>query len=638
MGGSKSKECPPPPPSPLLPEPWRELDWSKRDEMIDHLRRFQISTPDVKILRILVHGPVGAGKSSFINSIDSIFQGRMTSGAIAEACAGNSFTKRYKTHKIKDGGYGSHLPFVFCDVMGLERGDSEGVKVDDLKKILNGHIKEGYVFNQLNSLPEEEDKGYIKDPNLSDKIHCLVSVIPADSLLWCADSRKISDHAMKEKDEAFIKKIKDVRAHASMMDIPQVVILSKVDEACSEVQKDIKMIYRSKTIREKIQLCSVNVGVPQYCIFPVKNYHDENQMNNDMDVLLLTALTDILNHANDHVADTENWYICIVTLCSCNSLCDIIWQDKMGYYWSKPSPPPDPSNLLETGWRKINWGKGQNNEMKENLKKIQPKNPALKQLRAVVIGPVGCGKSSFIQSVKTIFLDKMINAAGTVATGGTSFTKTYTTNIIKDERGQNLPFVISDVMGLENGRDSGVQTEDIISVLKGHIKEGYTFNPVKSCSDEIKRRPILNDKVHCLVFVIPIDNFRANGCVNNDLFNKMKDIRQKACDLGIPQVVILTKVDEACPHVKEDITLVYRSQHIYNKMKACSEVSGIPMSDIFPVKNYHEEVQLNPDMDALLLFTLTRILNYANDFVENIKEPEGAGDHNESTETFFSLT
>ncbi|XP_062393542.1 interferon-induced protein 44-like [Sardina pilchardus] len=302
MGGLKSKDHPTtPPPSPLQRKPWRELEWDTRDEMKDNLRNFKISTPDVKHLRILVYGPVGAGKSSFINSIDSIFQERLTSGAIAEACAGSSFTKIYNTHKIKDGGYESYLPFDFSDVMGLERGDQEGVQTKDLEKILEGHIKEGYMFNPLNSHPPEKDNDY-KAPGLSDRIHCLVSVIPADSVLWCADGDKISDHAMRENDEAFIKKIKDVRAHASLMGIPQIVVLSKVDEACSKVQNDIKMIYRSKTIREKVKHCSHNVGVPEYCIFPVKNYHEENRLNKDMDVLLLTALKEILNFANDYVA------------------------------------------------------------------------------------------------------------------------------------------------------------------------------------------------------------------------------------------------------------------------------------------------------------------------------------------------
>ncbi|XP_076153694.1 interferon-induced protein 44-like [Alosa pseudoharengus] len=197
------------------------------------------------------------------------------------------------------------------------------------------------------------------------------------------------------------------------------------------------------------------------------------------------------------------------------------------------------------------------------------------------------------------------------------------TSEFKDERGRNLPFVISDVMGLENKTDSGIRPSDIIKALEGHIKEGYKFNPVASCSEQhYNSSPTLNDKVHCLVFVIPIHNFIVNGYVDNVLMKMMQNIRQKACDLGIPQVVILTKVDLACPHVKEDIKLIYRSKTIHQKVQACHHELGVPLNCIFPVKNYHEERQLNPDMDAVLLFTLTKILNSANDFVENIKEPE----------------
>lgn len=41
------------------------------------------------------------------------------------------------------------------------------------------------------------------------------------------------------------------------------------------------------------------------CIFPVKNYHKEIHLNKDMDVLLLSALTTILNFANDYVAEKK---------------------------------------------------------------------------------------------------------------------------------------------------------------------------------------------------------------------------------------------------------------------------------------------------------------------------------------------
>lgn len=52
---------------------------------------------EVKHLRILLHGPVGAGKSSLINSVNSVLQGKVTGRALTDAVnvkAGQSFTKQ----------------------------------------------------------------------------------------------------------------------------------------------------------------------------------------------------------------------------------------------------------------------------------------------------------------------------------------------------------------------------------------------------------------------------------------------------------------------------------------------------------------------------------------------------------------
>ncbi|XP_063067221.1 interferon-induced protein 44-like [Engraulis encrasicolus] len=261
---------------------------SQRDQSKDQLRKIKPSCPTVRQLRILVHGPVGAGKSSFTNSIDSIFQGRMMAGAAVESAnADGSFTKRFQILNINDGQHESFLPFAFCDTMGLENEPEKGVVAEDLVKVLKGHIRDGYMFNPTKSC-SDKDQGYNSYPTLADRIHCMICVIPSTTI------------SMMEDD--IIKKMRSVRAKAADMRVPQVVVLTKIDMACQNVAKDLQLVYKSKTIRKRMEECSNRLGVPLNCIFPIKNYHEEIALKNDVDVLLLSAMNFILNFANDHLA------------------------------------------------------------------------------------------------------------------------------------------------------------------------------------------------------------------------------------------------------------------------------------------------------------------------------------------------
>lgn len=49
---------------------------------------------------------------------------------------------QYKTHYI-EGKDGSHLPFVFNDIMGLEDGKS-GARTQDITSAMKGCLREGH--------------------------------------------------------------------------------------------------------------------------------------------------------------------------------------------------------------------------------------------------------------------------------------------------------------------------------------------------------------------------------------------------------------------------------------------------------------------------------------------------------------
>ncbi|KAI5616126.1 interferon-induced protein 44 [Silurus asotus] len=255
----------------------------------------------------------------------------------------------------------------------------------------------------------------------------------------------------------------------------------------------------------------------------------------------------------------------------------------------------------------------------KELKDFQP-GPEVSEIKILLHGPIGAGKSSFVNSISTVLRGK--NSASALADSSTgqsqSFTlkfKTY--RLKKDGPGKFYPFVFTDIMGLEEEKSKGVQTKDIKKILKGHVKDGYSFNPLKPIDKgdlSYISNPSLKDQVHCLVSVLPGDRI---SFISDGVIQKMRDVREKARDLGIPQVVIMPMVDRTCPLVKENLTKIYTSKKIKEKMEECSNKLGVPMNCIFPVQNYHEQITNDLHMDLLILMAITNIVTFANDYIED---------------------
>uniref|UniRef100_A0AAR2ITQ6 G domain-containing protein n=1 Tax=Pygocentrus nattereri TaxID=42514 RepID=A0AAR2ITQ6_PYGNA len=251
---------------------------SEKQELLKELEHLK---PRLEPLRILVQGPVGAGKSCFINTVQRVLLGRNVSIALESST----------TMKKHGGGY---YPFVFNDIMGLET-KGEGIQIEDIK-VLEGHVLEGYKFNPRGPIAKD-DKRYNPRPSPGDRIHCLVNIVPAD--------------AISRLDDSVIDKMRTIRKKASEWSIPQVIVLTKVDNACEIVSQDLRKLYHSKKVKDKVTSVSHKLGIPLNNIYPMKNYHAEITEDTNVDVLILMALRDIVNFANDYVESMYESSDCI---------------------------------------------------------------------------------------------------------------------------------------------------------------------------------------------------------------------------------------------------------------------------------------------------------------------------------------
>ncbi|XP_051549953.1 interferon-induced protein 44-like isoform X1 [Myxocyprinus asiaticus] len=277
----------------------------------------------------------------------------------------------------------------------------------------------------------------------------------------------------------------------------------------------------------------------------------------------------------------------------------------------------------EKPWRNVQWSDKRKEELMELIRNHKALMTSVSRVRILMIGPVGAGKSSFFNSINSIFTGHVTSKAMAGSTN-TSLTTQFRTYPVRDGReGKSLPFVLCDTMGLEEQSGAGLDIEDISSILQGHIPDRYKFNPFAPFQhDEQKasRSASLQEKIHCVVYVIDATKV---SLMSNKLEEKLAAIRRKVNSLGITQIVLMTKVDEACPLVEKDLQSLYISSYIKTKVHEVSSRLGVPVSCVLPVKNYSQELELNLNCDVLLLTALQQMLRFADDYLDDIRPVEG---------------
>ncbi|XP_034387199.1 interferon-induced protein 44 isoform X2 [Cyclopterus lumpus] len=276
-----------PAPRPNLECQWRDMEWTEeqRTSLMKTISSYRPSSAEVTRAQVLLLGPVGSGKSSFISSVQSVFNGRVTNRAMVGSSS-TSFTK--KSFNIHGQNGEDPTGLILCDMVGLGGGEMIGPTLHDILSIIKGHVPEGHKFSPDQPV-RSETVGYVKRPSLKDKIHCVAFVVDASKILTYP----------KDLSTTF----QQLREHISDLGVHQVALLTHIDQICSETDKDTTQVYKSRAIRDMMGKAGALLGMSSSYIVPLKNYSSELDLDVNTDVLLLSAVDHILQYADLHFQD-----------------------------------------------------------------------------------------------------------------------------------------------------------------------------------------------------------------------------------------------------------------------------------------------------------------------------------------------
>ncbi|XP_031430167.1 interferon-induced protein 44-like isoform X2 [Clupea harengus] len=282
-------------------------------------------------------------------------------------------------------------------------------------------------------------------------------------------------------------------------------------------------------------------------------------------------------------------------------------------------------SFQESPWRQVDWSEETKEVLMESVRSYKPACDSVAAARVLLVGPVGAGKSSFISSVQSMFYGRVMNRAmvGSSSSSSTSFTKqlqSFQLHGSRERDGKSMALVLSDMAGL--GETNSPTLHDMLATIKGRVPEGHTFSACSPVGSLHVKEPHLVKKVHCVVFVISALELSSYSQTMTSTFQQL---REHISALGVHQVALLTHVDKL--GLASDITQVYRSSPLKHAMVKAGDLLGLPVSSIVPVKNYSEELELEPHTDTLLLKALDHILQYVElHFRDHPQGPQQADD------------
>lgn len=75
--------------------------------------------------------------------------------------------------------------------------------------------------------------------------------------------------------------------------------MTKIDKLCKEVENDVSFVFKSPKVGKCVKKAANLLGLPESNVLPVKNYDNEFEPEENINILALLSVRQILNFTED---------------------------------------------------------------------------------------------------------------------------------------------------------------------------------------------------------------------------------------------------------------------------------------------------------------------------------------------------
>jgi len=241
---------------------------------------------------------------------------------------------------------------------------------------------------------------------------------------------------------------------------------------------------------------------------------------------------------------------------------------------------------------------------------FDPKVYDLPLFNVLLFGLAGAGKSSFINSVMRYTQSSRSEtgrASEPVSGGGDHCTVT-----LRSVEGSGLPLALWDTWGLTPKTYRGNELE---MLMKGKLpSEWHKDDDVSlATTDESVE---YENMPHALLFLLP------QGMLHDTDGEIMQDIKTRFLNIvreGINPIVVITKLDEAEPQLKQDWSCCSKIKD--DARNAAASALGIPVGNVYTVMNYIDDFsERNGEIDRTLFQIIHRVLSMSKQYLSALEQ------------------